>query len=75
MQGRNHSPPFKLKGRSFTHFHYYIVLPGYGYNGNFCGHGKIAVGVHWMEFVSHVKSIHVEFKTKSTVDSLTQINK
>ena len=54
---RNHSLPFKLKGRFLTRFHYYmyIVLPGYGYNGIFCGHCQIAVGVHWMEFVSHVK--------------------
>jgi hypothetical protein len=23
--------------------------------GIFCGHCQIAVGIHWMEFVSHVK--------------------
>ena len=55
LQGRNHSPLFKLKGRSLTRFHYYIFLPGYGYNGISCGHCQITVGVHWMEFVSHVK--------------------
>ena len=55
LQGRNHSLPFKLKGRSLTRFHYYIFLPGYGYNGIFCGHCQIAVAIHWMEFVSHVK--------------------
>ena len=55
LQGRSHSPLFKLKGRSLTRFHYYIFLPGYGYNGTSCGHCQIAGGVHWMEFVSHVK--------------------
>jgi hypothetical protein len=55
LQGRNHSPLFKLKGRSLTRFYYYIFLPGYGYNGISCGHCQITVGVHWMEFVSHVK--------------------
>ena len=55
LQGRNDIPLFKLKGRSLTRFHYYIFLPGYGYNGISCGHCQIAVGVHWMEFVSHVK--------------------
>jgi hypothetical protein len=55
LQDRNHSLPDKFKGQSLTRFHYYIFLPGYGYNGIFCGHCQIAVGVHWMEFVSHVK--------------------
>ena len=55
LQGRNHISLFKLKGRSLTRFHYYISLPGYWYNGIFCGHCQIAVGVYWMEFVSHVK--------------------
>ena len=40
---------------SLTSFHYYIFLPGYEYNGISCGYCKIAVGVHWMKFVSHVK--------------------
>ena len=40
---------------SLTSFHYYIFLPGYGYNGILCGYCKIAVGVHWMKFVSHMK--------------------
>jgi hypothetical protein len=53
LQGRNRSLPFKLKGRSLARFHYYIFLLGYGYNCIFCGHCQIAVGVHWMEFVSH----------------------
>ena len=30
-------------------------ISGYRYNGIFCGHCQIAVGVHWMKFVSHVK--------------------
>ena len=32
-----------------------FFLPEYEYNGILCGHCKIAVGVHWVEFVSHVK--------------------
>jgi hypothetical protein len=37
-----------------VHYYMYIFLPGYGYNGIFCGHCQIAVGVHWMEFVSRL---------------------